>query len=133
MTHGTDQPQAAPMSATIIELDSKRAGRIADTLADDHAHIRDNAISFADSLHDAMERFHLNPTMIATLLMAKAVDVLVESPGATSPDQEYQATNRLLKAIIEARNRARAQEPAVRLMNGTNDAVSEEECEVAKI
>ena len=121
------------MSATIIELASKRADRVADTLSQHDVNIRQNAIGFADSLHEAMQRFSLNPTMIATLLMAKAVDVIVENPEANSPDREYQATNRLLKAIIEARNRARAQENPVRLMNGTDDEADTEEREAAEI
>ena len=79
--------------------------------------LRREVNGFNESLQVAMERFNLNMPMIATLLMAKAVEALeADQPRNRSEDEEFATAAQLIQQIVKARARAneRAMAEAVR-------------------
>ena len=108
------------MSATVIQLNAIRDRRAHEDELRRETELRQEASGFAESLQDAMKRYRLNLPMMATLLMAKAVDALDDgqSPDRTEAE-ERESAGRLLEAILKARAsaRARAHVDAVRVFN----------------
>ena len=107
------------MSATIIDLAAIRARKTVDLQRQDEDALRSEASGFAETLQAAVERFNLNLPVLATLLMAKAVDAICENePHTATEDSEWLASSRLLQAIVKARASARgkAGEDAVRMV-----------------
>ncbi len=113
------------MTATIINLNAERAQRRAEIDRQEEQRLRQEALGFSESLQTAIERFGLNLPMMATLLMAKAVDALEhDQPVARSESAEFDSASTILKAILKARSaaRAKATSDAVRILNMPNGA-----------
>lgn len=113
------------MSAEIINLAALRADRRNEADQREEAFLRQEVTGFNESLQTAFERYHLNLPMMATLLIAKAVDALEDDqPVARSEQAEYDAAASILRAIVKARTsaRAKAAADAVRVFNMPNGA-----------
>jgi hypothetical protein len=105
------------MTATLIDLKAFRQIREERAEQDLENRLRREVIGFNESLQVAMERFNLNMPMIATLLMAKAVEALeADQPRNRSEGEEFASANQLIQQIVKARARAneRAMAEAVR-------------------
>jgi hypothetical protein len=108
------------MSAEIINLASLRADRRRETDQREEAFLRQEVAGFNESLQTALERHRLNLPMMATLLIAKAVDALEDDqPIARTEQAEFEAAASILRAIVKARTtaRAKAAADAVRVFN----------------
>ena len=113
------------MSAEIINLATIRADRQDQDEKRQEAFLRQEASGFSESLQSTVERSRLNLPMMATLLIAKAVDALEDNqPVARTEQAEYDAAANILRAIVKARTaaRARAAADAVRIFNMPNGA-----------
>lgn len=113
------------MSAEIINLATLRADRRLQAEKREEAMLRQETSGFSESLQSAVERSLLNLPMMATLLIAKAVDALEDSqPVARTEQAEYDAAANILRAIVKARTNARAKAAAdaVRIFNMPNGA-----------
>jgi hypothetical protein len=113
------------MSAEIINLATIRADRRDQAEKREEAFLRQEASGFSESLQATVERSRLNLPMMATLLIAKAVDALEDNqPVARTEQAEYDAAATILRAIVKARTaaRARAAADAVRVFNMPNGA-----------
>jgi hypothetical protein len=113
------------MSAEIINLATIRADRRDQDEKRQEAFLRQEASGFSESLQSTVERSRLNLPMMATLLIAKAVDALEDNqPVARTEQAEYDAAANILRAIVKARTaaRARAAADAVRVFNMPNGA-----------
>ena len=113
------------MTATIIDLNTERAHRRAEIERQEEQRLRQEVLGFSESLQSAIERFGLNLPMMATLLMAKAVEALEhDQPIARSEAAEFESASSILKAILKARSaaRAKAESDAVRILNMANGA-----------
>jgi hypothetical protein len=105
------------MTATLIDLKAFRQIREERAEQDLENRLRREVNGFNESLQVAMERFNLNMPMIATLLMAKAVEALeADQPRNRSEGEEFATANQLIQQIVKARARAneRAMADAVR-------------------
>lgn len=108
------------MSAEIVDLATRRSERRREAEHLEEAFLRQEASGFSDTLQEALERFRLNLPMMATLLIAKAVDALEDhQPVARSEQAEFDAAASILRAIVKARAnaRAKASDDAVRMFN----------------
>lgn len=113
------------MSAEIINLARLRADRRRETDQREEAFLRQEVAGFNESLQTAVERYRLNLPMMATLLIAKAVDALEDDqPIARTEHAEFEAAASILRAIVKARTNARAKAAAdaVRVFNMPNGA-----------
>jgi hypothetical protein len=101
------------MTATLIELSKIREERAARAEQDLENHLRNEVAGFNESLQIAMESFKLNMPMIATLLMAKAVEALEDShPHNRTESEEFGSSAQLLQSIVTARAKAHARATA---------------------
>ena len=106
------------MTATIVELSQIRQLRVEKAEQDRENRLRHDVTAFNESLQETMERFQLNMPMIATLLMAKAVEALENiHPANRTEEEESDSASQLLRSIVAARARAhaRATADAIRL------------------
>lgn len=113
------------MSAKIINLANLRADRRRETDQREEAFLRQEVAGFNESLQTAVERHRLTLPMMATLLIAKAVDALEQDqPIARTEQAEFDAAASILRAIVKARTNARAKAAAdsVRVFNMPNGA-----------
>jgi hypothetical protein len=113
------------MTATIVELKQFRQIREEKAEQDLENRLRREVAGFNESLQVAMERFNLNMPMIATLLMAKAVEALeADQPRNRTEGEEFASANQLVQSIVKARARAneRAMAYAVRFSTAPTGA-----------
>ena len=65
---------------------------------------RENTKSFAFQINNIVSEFNIDPIHQATLLMAKAVDVLVTAgPVPANLDEQHARAKNLLQSVIRAR------------------------------
>ena len=97
------------MTAMIIEMDEIRRLRAEKAEHDVENRLRREVTTFNETLQATLERFNLNMPMIATLLMAKAIDALEDiHPANRTEAEELSSANQLVQSIVAARARAHA-------------------------
>ncbi len=101
------------MTAIIVELSEIRKLRAEKTENELENKLRREVSSFNESLQETMDRFQLNMPMIATLLMAKAVEALEDChPLNRTEAEEFSSASQLVQSIVSARARAHARATA---------------------
>lgn len=101
------------MTASIVELSQIRKSRAEKAEYELENKLRREVTGFNETLQEAMERFQLNMPMIATLLMAKAVEALEDCHATSRTEaEEFNSASQLLQSIVVARARAHARATA---------------------
>ena len=101
------------MTAIIVELSKVRQLRSEKVDQDLENKLRNEVSAFNETLQEAMLRYNLNMPMIATLLMAKAVEALEDiHPLNRSETEELASATQLVQSIVAARARAHARATA---------------------
>jgi hypothetical protein len=101
------------MTATIVELSKIRQLRSEKADQELENRLRSEVAAFNESLQETMMRFNLNMPMIATLLMAKAVEALEDiHPLNRTEAEELESATQLVQSITAARARAHARATA---------------------
>lgn len=101
------------MTAIIVELSKVRQLRSEKADQELENKLRHEVSAFNETLQETMFRFNLNMPMIATLLMAKAVEALEDiHPLNRSETEELEAATQLVQSIVSARARAHARATA---------------------
>ena len=112
------------MSAAVVNLIEARALKNAEGLRLAAAQTRETTVQFARFLNDSVDEYSIDPVHQATLLMAKAIDVLtVAGPvPSTVHDQHARASN-LLHSVFRAR--ADILEKSVRIISADSLMMAE--------
>ena len=92
------------MSAAVINLVQARAEKVAEASRLAAKQSRETTVQFARLLNDSVDQHQIDPVHQATLLMAKAIDVLAAAGPvpSTLQDQHCRADN-LLHSVFRAR------------------------------
>lgn len=93
------------MSASVVNLVKARANKIAEASRIAAQQNRETTEQFARLLNDSVSHYNIDPVHQATLLMAKAIDVLAAAGHVPNSieDQHCRADN-LLHSVFRARH-----------------------------
>jgi len=93
------------MSAAVINLVQARANKIAEASSIAAQQTRETTVQFARLLNDSVDQYSIDPVHQATLLMAKAIDVLAAAgPVPSSIEEQNCRADNLLHSVFRARN-----------------------------
>ena len=93
------------MSATVVNFVQARANRITEASEAVAYQNRQITMEFARLLNDSVAQYAVDPVHQATLLMAKAIDVLsVAGPVPSSVHDQHARASNLLQSVFRARN-----------------------------
>ena len=92
------------MGANIVNFAQERANRLNGANAAASLKNRHITLEFATLLNESVAQYSIDPVHQATLLMAKAIDVLsVAGPVPCSVDDQHARASNLLQSVFRAR------------------------------
>ena len=92
------------MSAAVVNLVQARAEKIAEASRLAAQQTRESTVQFARLLNDSVDQYKIDPVHQATLLMAKAIDVLAAAgPVPSSIEDQHCRADNLLHSVFRAR------------------------------
>ena len=92
------------MTAKIVNFTQARANKISQATAASVVQNRQITIDFARHLNETVAKYTVDPVHQATLLMAKAIDVLsVAGPVPCSVHDQHARASNLLQSVFRAR------------------------------
>ena len=107
------------MSATVVNFVQARANRITEASVAATNLNRKITMDFARFLNDSVAQHSIDPVHQATLLMAKAIDVLaVAGPVPSSVHDQHARASNLLQSVFRARTEML--EKSVRIISAEN-------------
>ena len=107
------------MNASIVNFHEVKAIKIAKEADDVRSKSRAQTIEFARILNQSTDEYKVDPVHQATLLMAKAIDVLaVAGPVPSSVHDQHARASNLLQSVFRAR--ADMLEKSVRIISADN-------------
>jgi hypothetical protein len=107
------------MSANILNFEVARANKLRLTSLSPKSQIRQSTVIFARILNETVSQHTIDPVHQATLLMAKAVDIIgVAGPVTCSLQEQHARASNLLQFVFRARNDML--EKSVRIVSAEN-------------
>lgn len=92
------------MNSAILNFEQARAKKIAETSMAAAQQNRQTTMEFARLLNDSVDEYSIDPVHQATLLMAKAIDVLtVAGPVPSTVQEQHARASNLLHSVFRAR------------------------------
>jgi hypothetical protein len=92
------------MSVSVINFTNAKLALQAQKEREKGDFLREKTKDFAFQLNNLVSDFHIDPVHQATLLMAKAIDVLVTAgPVPANLDEQHARAKNLLQSVIRAR------------------------------
>ena len=107
------------MNATVVNFIQARANKINETsLAAAHQN-RQKTVNFSRVINESVAHYPIDPVHQATLLMAKAIDVLsIAGPVPSSLQDQHARASNLLQSVFRARTEML--EKSVRIISADN-------------
>ena len=107
------------MNASIVNFNEAKTIRIAKQAEDMLTQSRAQTVEFANFLNKAADDYKIDPVHQATLLMAKAIDVLsLAGPVPSSIQDQHARASNLLQSVFRARTNML--EKSVRIISADN-------------
>ena len=112
------------MCAAIVNFEQARATKLAETSMAAVQQNRQTTMDFARLLNDSVDQYAIDPVHQATLLMAKAIDVLtVAGPVPSTVNDQHARASNLLHSVFRAR--ADMLEKSVRIISAESLIMAE--------
>jgi hypothetical protein len=104
------------MCTVIVNFEQARANKLAEASTAANLQNRQTTMDFARLLNDSVDQYPIDPIHQATLLMAKAIDVLtVAGPVPCTVNDQHARASNLLHSVFRAR--AEMLEKSVRIIS----------------
>ena len=112
------------MCAAVVNFEQARANKIAEASMAAAQQNRQTTMDFARLLNDSVDQYAIDPVHQATLLMAKAIDVLtVAGPVPSTVNDQHARASNLLHSVFRAR--ADMLEKSVRIISADSLMMAE--------
>lgn len=112
------------MCAAIVNFEQARATKLAEASMAASQQNRQTTMDFARLLNDSVDQYAIDPVHQATLLMAKAIDVLtVAGPVPSTVNDQHARASNLLHSVFRAR--ADMLEKSVRIISAESLIMAE--------
>ena len=112
------------MCAAVVNFEQARANKIAEASMASAQQNHQTTMDFARLLNDSVDQYAIDPVHQATLLMAKAIDVLtVAGPVPSTVNDQHARASNLLHSVFRAR--ADMLEKSVRIISADSLMMAE--------